>query len=236
MRKTLVAVVALTALAGAACSSGGDDNGGSTGATGATGATSAAGCTADNATDLTGDDPFVVTIQDLAFSPDCFAAASASSITIENKDCVTHTFTIDGTQVDVSIDGGRDVQRRVRGPRPGHVPVPLQDPLVHDGDRDRLVAEGYRPSRSERARIALPFLQDLHAEVQEHARAQERLHLHARGGPDRLQRLAAVADQDALLRVALHDQRRVDLREVALAFHLVDDHGDRMRHLLAGDP
>ena len=63
----------------------------------------------------------------------------------------------------------------------------------------------------------------------------ERLHLHARGRPDRLQRLAAVADQDALLRVALHDQRRVDLREVALALHLVDHHGDRVRHLLARD-
>ena len=106
MRTTLVAMLALTALAGAACSSGGD-NGASTGATGGTGATSASGCRADNAVDLTGDDPFVVTIQDLAFSPDCFAAASASSITIENKDSVTHTFTIDGTDVDVSIDGGK---------------------------------------------------------------------------------------------------------------------------------
>ncbi len=120
MRKTLVAVIALTALAGAACSSG-DDGGGSTGATGATGATSAAGCTADDAVDLTGDDPFVVTIQDLAFTPDCFAAASASSITIENKDTVTHTFTIDGTQVDVSIDGGQTFNGESAGLEPGHV-------------------------------------------------------------------------------------------------------------------
>jgi plastocyanin len=119
MRKTLVAMVALTALAGAACSSGGDDNGGTTGATGAT---SAAGCTADNAVDLTGDDPFVVTIQDLAFSPDCFAAASASSITIENKDSVTHTFTIDGTQVDVSIDGGQTFNGESAGLDPGTYP------------------------------------------------------------------------------------------------------------------
>ena len=121
MRKTLVAMVALTALAGAACSSGGDDTGGSTG-DGATGATSAAGCTADNAVDLTGDDPFVVTIQDLAFSPDCFAAASASFITIENKDSVTHTFTIDGTQVDVSIDGGQTFNGESAGLDPGTYP------------------------------------------------------------------------------------------------------------------
>lgn len=115
MRKTLVAVVALTALAGAACSSSGD-NGGSTGATGAT---SASGCTSDNAVDLTGDDPFAVTIQDLAFSPDCFAAKSASSIAIENKDSVTHTFTIDGTQVDVSIDGGQTFNGESAGLAPG---------------------------------------------------------------------------------------------------------------------
>ncbi len=121
MRKTLVAVIALTALAGAACSSDGG-GGGSTDATGGTGATSASGCTADNAVDLTGDDPFVVTIQDLAFSPDCFAAASASSITVENKDSVTHTFTIDGTQVDVSIDGGETFNGESAGLDPGTYP------------------------------------------------------------------------------------------------------------------
>ena len=121
MRKTLVVLISLTALAGAACSSGGEDTGGSTG-DGATGATSATGCTADNAVDLTGDDPFVVTIQDLAFSPDCFAAASASSITIENKDSVTHTFTIDGTQVDVSIDGGQTFNGESAGLKPGTYP------------------------------------------------------------------------------------------------------------------
>jgi len=124
MRKTLVAVIALTALVGAACSSGGDGGGstGTTGTTGGTGATSAAGCKAKDAVDLTGDDPFVVTIQDLAFSPDCFAAASASSITIENKDSVTHTFTIDGTQVDVSINGGDTFNGESAGLDPGTYP------------------------------------------------------------------------------------------------------------------
>jgi plastocyanin len=117
MRKTLVAVIALTALVGAACSSDGGegDSGGLT-------ATGTVGCTADNAVDLTGDDPFVVTIQDLAFSPDCFAAASASSITIENEDSVTHTFTIDGTQVDVSIDGGQTFNGESAGLDPGTYP------------------------------------------------------------------------------------------------------------------
>ncbi len=115
MRKMLIALIAVTALTGAACSSGGDDDAGSTGASGSTGG----GCTADNAVDLTGDDPFVVTIQDLAFQPDCFAATSASSITVENKDTVTHTFTIDGTQVDVSIDGGQTFNGESAGLEPG---------------------------------------------------------------------------------------------------------------------
>ena len=121
MRKTLVAVVALTALVGAACSSSGDGGGstGTTGTTGGTGATSGAGCKAKDAVDLTGDDPFVVTIQDLAFHPDCFAAASASFITVENKDSVTHTFTIDGTDVDVSIDGGQTFNGPSAGLDPG---------------------------------------------------------------------------------------------------------------------
>ena len=82
----------------------------------------AAGCTAANAVDLTGNDPFTVTIQGLAFHPDCFAAKSASSITIQNKDSVTHTFTIDGTQVDVTIEGGTTFNGESAGLAPGTYP------------------------------------------------------------------------------------------------------------------
>jgi plastocyanin len=91
MRKILLVMVAVLALVGAACSSG-DDNG---------------GCTEANAVDLSGDDPFVVTTQNFGFDPPCFKASSASSITIDNKDAEPHTFTIDGTQVDATIDGGQ---------------------------------------------------------------------------------------------------------------------------------
>jgi plastocyanin len=124
MRKMLIALVALTALTGVACGGGGNDGGSSTGgatSAGATGGT-AAGCTAATATDLTGDDPFVVTIQGLAFHPNCFAAKSASSITIVNKDTVTHTFTIDGTQVDVTIPGGQTFNGESAGLAPGTYP------------------------------------------------------------------------------------------------------------------
>ncbi|MGH2596629.1 MAG: cupredoxin domain-containing protein [Actinomycetota bacterium] len=118
MRKMLIALVALTALTGVACGGGGNDGGAATGATGGTGA----GCTAATATDLTRDDPFVVTIQGLAFHPNCFAAKSASSITIVNKDTVTHTFTIDGTQVDVTIPGGQTFNGESAGLAPGTYP------------------------------------------------------------------------------------------------------------------
>ena len=124
MRKVFIAMVAVTALTGAACSSNSSDTGSSpsqaatTGATGSTGS----GCTAANAVDLTGDDPFTVTIQGLAFHPDCFAAKSASSITIQNKDSVTHTFTIDGTQVDVTIQGGTTFNGESAGLAPGTYP------------------------------------------------------------------------------------------------------------------
>jgi plastocyanin len=118
MRKMLIAALVLAALTAVACG-GGDDDGGSTGA-GPTGDTSTdEKCTANNAADLTGDDPFVVTIQDLAFTPDCFSAASASFITIQNEDPVTHTFTIDDTSVDVSIDGGQKFEGPSAGLEPG---------------------------------------------------------------------------------------------------------------------
>jgi plastocyanin len=123
MRKMLIGLVIVTAVTGA-CSS--DGGGGETGSTGGSstggGSTGPAGCNADNAVDLTDDDPFVVTIQDLAFHPDCFTAKSASTITVENKDTVTHTFTIDDTQVDVSIDGGQTFRGESAGLDPGTYP------------------------------------------------------------------------------------------------------------------
>jgi plastocyanin len=124
MRKVFIAMVAVIALTGAACSSsnssdtGGSPSGATTGASGATGS----GCTAATAADLTGDDPFTVTIQGRAFHPNCFAAKSASSITIQNMDSVTHTFTIDGTQVDATIPGGTTFNGESAGLAPGAYP------------------------------------------------------------------------------------------------------------------
>ena len=69
--------------------------------------------------DLSGDDPFHITIQGFAFDPPCFKAASASSIEIVNEDSVTHTFTIKGTIVDVQIDGGGRFGGESAGLAPG---------------------------------------------------------------------------------------------------------------------
>jgi plastocyanin len=127
MRKLLISLAAVLLLVATACGGDGGESGdgttgSATGATGATGGTGGAGCSTDTATDLTGDNPFTVTIQDLAFHPDCFVAKSEASITIENKDVVTHTFTIDGTQVDVTIDGGRTFNGESAGLAPGTYP------------------------------------------------------------------------------------------------------------------
>jgi plastocyanin len=119
VRRTLVLVAAL-ALMAAACGGGDGDGGGTSGVT--DGQTGSESCSADTATDLTGDDPFTIVIQDLAFDPSCFSAASASSIVIENHDSVTHTFTIDGTDVDVEIQGGDTFQGGSAGLAAGTYP------------------------------------------------------------------------------------------------------------------
>jgi plastocyanin len=117
MRKGFVAMMSVLVLAGAACSKSSSDSSPTSPA-----APSAAGCNDATATDLSSDDPFTVTIVNFAFQPDCFKAKSASSITIENNGTVTHTFTIDGTQVDVSINAGDTFNGESAGLAPGTYP------------------------------------------------------------------------------------------------------------------
>jgi plastocyanin len=119
MRKMLLVTVAVLTLVGAGCSSDGGDNVGTT-ATGSTASTgSGSGCTEANAVDLSGDEPFTVTIENFAYDPSCFNASATSTITIENKDSVTHTFTIDGTQVDATINGLETFNGESPGLAPG---------------------------------------------------------------------------------------------------------------------
>jgi plastocyanin len=107
MRRILIALVAGVALVGAAC--GGDGGGGDGGEE----------CTEETAVDLTGDNPFSVTIAGFAFSPNCFKAASASAITVTNEDSAAHTFTLKETPVDVKLSGGDTFNGESAGLAPG---------------------------------------------------------------------------------------------------------------------
>lgn len=95
MSKVMFVLVAMVALGMVAC--GGEDRtpGGETGATGS------ADCP-----DLTEGDTFTITISDFAYDPSCLTARAAQSISIVNEDSADHTFTIDGSQIDVQIAGG----------------------------------------------------------------------------------------------------------------------------------
>ena len=103
MKKVLLTLIAVTALLGASCSSGGSSSGGG----GSSGAGS--GCTAANATDLTGQTSFTITIKDFAYHPSCFSAKNGATITIDNQDNVAHTFTVINTSVNVKVEGGQSV-------------------------------------------------------------------------------------------------------------------------------
>ncbi len=99
MRRLAIVLVAVLGLGLTAC--GGGDRGG-TGGTDGTDSTGGTGCE-----DLTSGATFTLTISGSAFHPDCFTAKASQGITIVNEDSATHSFTISGSQVDVTIDAGQ---------------------------------------------------------------------------------------------------------------------------------
>lgn len=100
MRMRVVAALAAVLLLGAAC--GGDDgDDGDTDGGDATGETAATGAT--------GGDGGETTLQatNFAFSPATLDVAAGDEITIENASTDTpHTFTVDGTDLDVELSPG----------------------------------------------------------------------------------------------------------------------------------
>lgn len=97
--RRLMFVVAAMALAVTACS--GDDGGGATTSPGTTDGGASSDCV-----DLSSGDTFTITIAEFEFVPDCFTAKATQGITIENQDGADHTFTINDTQVDITVAAG----------------------------------------------------------------------------------------------------------------------------------
>jgi plastocyanin len=50
---------------------------------------------------------FTITLRGNEFVPSCFTASAAQRLTLVNEDGVLHSFTLEGTPVDVDIEGNR---------------------------------------------------------------------------------------------------------------------------------
>jgi plastocyanin len=84
--RSLVLVASMVALSSVACSGGGGDGG------------------TKDCTDLSKSGPtFTIHIQGFEFRPSCFTASASQAISIANGDDAVHSFTIQGTSVDVDV-------------------------------------------------------------------------------------------------------------------------------------
>jgi plastocyanin len=67
-------------------------------------------------------DPVAVTsveLADFAFRPDCLSTDAGATITLQNTGDALHTFTVTGTDVDLSVDAGTSVEASLSGVEPG---------------------------------------------------------------------------------------------------------------------
>lgn len=108
MKRYMFSLVAALALTLAAC--GGDEGGGN----------GSDGGSPTDCVDLSADDPFTVRMVDNAFEPSCFTARSEATITVINEGALPHTFTIEGTQVDVTVQPGDTFNGESAGLAPGN--------------------------------------------------------------------------------------------------------------------
>lgn len=111
MRRTLI-VAASLALVAAACGGDDGDEAGPTADTAPseeTATTGSTGGTGEECVDLTGEgDVFTILISGFAFVPDCFTASASQGITVINEDEALHSFTMQGTQIDVDVEPGAE--------------------------------------------------------------------------------------------------------------------------------
>jgi plastocyanin len=92
--KRFLTVLAAASLLLAAC--GGDD-----------GLTNGDNDNGDGCTDLSGSASFTITMTDNEFDPACAVAERSQALTLVNDGAASHTFTIDGTPVDVEVSAGQ---------------------------------------------------------------------------------------------------------------------------------
>src|SRR5262249_47366196 len=87
------------------------------------------------------------------------------------------------------------------------------------------------------ALVRPPLVAHPHRQLEEHLDAEEPFQVLARRGADLLEGRAALADEDALLRVVLHEDARSDVQTLrALAFgQLLHPHRAGVGHLLMGE-
>jgi plastocyanin len=60
-----------------------------------------------------------VELADFAFRPDCLSVDAGATIALENSGDAPHTFTVEGTELDVNMDAGGSDEVRFDGVDPG---------------------------------------------------------------------------------------------------------------------
>jgi plastocyanin len=60
-----------------------------------------------------------VELADFVFRPDCLAVDAGATIDLENTGDAPHTFTVEGTDLDVNVDAGGSDDLRFDGVEPG---------------------------------------------------------------------------------------------------------------------
>jgi plastocyanin len=64
-----------------------------------------------------------VQLQDFAFSPTCIGAPAGMQLVLQNTGAAEHTFTINDTPIDQSVDPGAGAEVQLTGLAPGTYPV-----------------------------------------------------------------------------------------------------------------
>ena len=64
-------------------------------------------------------DATTVELSDFAFRPNCLSAEAGATIALENTGDAPHTFTVEGTDVDVEVAAGSSVEASLSGAGPG---------------------------------------------------------------------------------------------------------------------